>query len=393
MGFKELDNGEPADVYVINTCTVTQRADSQSLNLIRKAKRENPNSKIIVTGCLTELDNERIKSEGIVDLSVRNIDKGRTAELFLERKGLVKDLKGVSDFKGHTRAFLKVQDGCDNTCSYCKVPLVRGRSKSREPQDIIKEAARLVKNGFKEIVLTGICLGAFGKDLEKESSLLSLIEDLEEISGLLRIRLSSIEAGDITYGLIAKMAASKKLCRHLHVPIQSGDNDILRRMRRNYSREHYSDLIMKIRNKVPDAAITTDCLVGFPGETDENFKNTVDLVSNILPLKVHIFPYSKREGTRAAQFNESLSSGVIRERIKYLKETADRCSLDYKKKFLNKVIDILFESESKTYPDFIEGHSANYLKVMLKSGIELKNKLIPVKLKELKPEYFLCEPA
>jgi len=399
LGFKELASDERADVYVVNTCTVTHKADSESLRHIRKAKKENPHARIIVTGCLTELDSEKIKEEGIVDLNVKNKDKGRIAKLFYSMsekdKEIERDSKnsyiGISNFYGHTRAFLKIQEGCNNFCSYCKVPLVRGSSKSKPLDNIIKEAEKLAGAGFKEIVLIGICLGAYGQELKEKNGILRVIEALENIRGLLRIRLSSIEAGDVSDGLIKKIAESKKLCPHLHIPIQSGDDTILKKMHRNYTSNDYLNLIKKIKNRIPGIAITTDCLVGFPGETDENFKNTADLIRKIVPLRVHIFPYSKREGTPAANLGADLPSVIIKERAKQLKEAADKCSGEYRNKFLNTVMGVLIEGESKAAPGFLEGRTDNYLRVILKSGLNLKNKLIPVKLKKIETDWFLAQ--
>jgi len=215
-GFKELSDGKPANVYVINTCTVTHKADSESVGFIRKAKRENPKSKLIITGCLVEKDSVSLSK-------IKGIDAIISKRFFPE---------SISDFRGRTRAFLKIQDGCNNFCSYCKVTLVRGRSRSRSLEDIIKEANCLVKKGFKELVLTGINLGSYGKDFAQKITIVDVIEALEQIKGLLRIRLSSIEAADVSDELINKISESKKLCRHLHIPIQSGDNKILKKMNR-----------------------------------------------------------------------------------------------------------------------------------------------------------------
>lgn len=379
-GFRELNNGEPADVYIINTCTVTHKADSDSLGLIRRAKRENPEARVIVTGCLAELDGERIKRETGASQIIKN----------KEKMGIV-NKAGISDFYGHTRAFLKIQDGCNNFCSYCKVPLVRGASLSKPLDKVIREAEKLAGAGFKELVLSGICLGAYGKDLKEKKGILQVIEALEKLSGLVRIRLSSIEAGDVSEELIGKMAVSKKLCPHLHIPLQSGDDTILKKMRRAYTSQAYLNLIKKIKDKIPEIAITTDCLVGFPGETDENFKNTEDLIRKLAPLKTHIFSYSKREGTSAADLGAALPSAIIKERAKRLKEAADKCSTEYRKKFLNKVTDLLIEGESKGAPGFLEGRTGNYIRVLLESRLNLKNKLIPVRLKKLARDSLLAQ--
>ena len=400
-GFKEIDNGKKADVYVINTCTVTRRADADSLNFIRRAKRENPGANIFVTGCLAELDADKIRSINKKIIIIKNKDKDRI--LFLTGKPACRQAgrltgngltsKGISFFKGHTRAFLKVQDGCNNFCSYCKVPLVRGVSRSRPLKEIAQEANRLVENGFKEIVLCGICLGAYGKDLKPEQNLVDIIETLEEIEGLLRIRLSSIEAGDVTDELIKKIAESKKLCRHLHIPIQSGDDRILKIMHRPYTRSAYLALIRKIKRKIPQIAITTDVLVGFPGESEANFGNTLNLIKEIAPLKVHIFPYSKRPGTYACNFKNGIEPKLIKERILRLKNAADACARVYKKQFSNKKMEVLIEGKTKESATCWEGYTDNYIKVLVKSAKGLKNRIIPVKLRIIEKDYIRAELA
>ncbi len=396
-GFKELDNHQSADVYVINTCTVTHKADAGSLNYIRRAKRENPQAKIVVTGCYTELDEDRIREIGGVSLIVKNKDKEKLPGLLLPQDEITSQRdnestnQGISSFKGHTRAFLKIQDGCDNFCSYCKVPLARGKSRSRPLNEIAREADKLVKNGFKEIVLCGICLGAYGKDLDLKINLVNLIEALENIEGLLRIRLSSIETADVSDELIDKITQSQKLCPHLHIPIQSGDNEILKKMNRKYCRDDYLRLIKKIKNCIPKIAITTDVLVGFPGETEENFKNTLNLIQELLPLKTHIFPYSSREGTPAANFKPILNAKIIKERIKYLNNIAERCSLEYKNQFLNKALDALIEGQVKDNPNFWGGYTDNYIRVLIKLRPGLKNQLIKVRLKKLVKDCVLAE--
>jgi len=363
---------------VINTCTVTANADSDSLGAIRRAQRENPQARIIVTGCLAELDGNIIKAVG------RKIS-------VLKKQRIAHSAQRITHFKGHTRAFLKIQDGCDNFCSYCKVPLVRGRSRSRPIEEIIQEAEQLAKNGFKEIVLTGICLGAF-------NHLVELLGELEKIAGLLRIRLSSIEPQDVTDKLIAKISDSEKICPHLHIPLQSGDDEILKKMNRKYSAADYLRLIGKIKKRIPQIAITTDVIVGFPQEKEANFKNTIVVIKKILPLRVHIFPYSKREGTSAAvnfkgvsgrraglnlPYGDEVSAPVVKERILRLKDISEKCALDYKRQFLHKKLNVLIESRSKEKPGFWSGYSGNYIKVMVKSKLNLKNQFISVKLNKI----------
>ncbi len=378
LGFKELINGRPADLYVINTCTVTHRADSESINLIRRARRENSRAKIIVAGCLTELDENKIKEADNKAIVVKNKDKERIASLLAGK--LVNGLAGISYFKGHARAFLKIQDGCNNFCSYCKVPLVRGASSSRPLDEILQEAERLIQNGYKEIVLTGICLGAFGKDLSAQVNLSYLLERLEKIDGLKRIRLSSIEMADVTDALINKIAKSEKICRHLHIPLQSGDNEILKKMNRHYTRAEYLGLIRKIKVRIPGIAITTDCLVGYPGETKVNFLNTIDLIKKILPFKIHAFPYSRRKGTSAAiNFKDELNPAVIKERILQLKELEERCAFEFAKQFFNKNISLLIEGRLKESPGTWYGYTDNYIKVKIRSAKNLKNQIVKIR--------------
>ena len=397
LGFKELDNHQPADIYLINTCTVTQRADSESLNFIRRAKRENRRGFIIVTGCLTELDSDRIRETGAINLIVRNKEKEAILSHFFKnyRTREPENLRtnsGISFFKSHTRAFLKIQDGCDNFCSYCKVPFVRGRPRSKQLDEIISEAEHLAENGFKEIVLTGICLGAYGGDLSPQSDLVRVIAALEKIKGLARIRLSSIEAGDISEELINTLAQSKKLCKHLHVPVQSGDDEILKKMNRKYCRDDYLNLIKKVKSRLPQIAITTDVLVGFPAESEINFGNTIELIKEILPLKVHIFPYSRRKGTPAAtNFKDEINPLIIKQRMRCLKKIAEGCSLSYRKQFLGRNMEVLIEGRLKENPCFWQGYTDNYIRVLVNSDKNLKNEVMSVRLKKILKDYILVE--
>jgi threonylcarbamoyladenosine tRNA methylthiotransferase MtaB len=384
-GFREINAAGKlkSDVCVINTCTVTQRADRESLNSIRRLQRQNPAARIVVTGCLAELDVDKIKTINAASLVVRNNGKAGIVGLLNGSKA-DKKTPGkleVSGFSGHTRAFLKIQDGCNNFCSYCKVPLVRGKSKSRPPEEIINEAGRLVNKGFKEIVLTGICLGSYGKDMVPRVSLVSVINNLEKLKGLLRLRLSSIEAGDISAGLLNTIAHSKIVCPHLHIPLQSGDNRILKAMNRGYSDKDYLGLIKKIKALIPGVSITTDVLVGYPGETEDNFKQTLRLVEKIQPLKVHIFPYSFRKGTAASRkLSLAVEPSVIKARMQRLGQSADKQSLFYKRRFLGKRVSVLFESKCKDNLDYWEGYTGNYIKARIRSKQNLKNRLACVTL-------------
>jgi threonylcarbamoyladenosine tRNA methylthiotransferase MtaB len=378
---------------------VTHRADAESLNFIRRARRENPSAKVVVTGCLTELDSARIRRAEARSLIVKNKNKSDILRHLSSRFSLpcVPDVlrlpKGISGFKGHTRAFLKIQDGCDHFCSYCKVPLVRGRSRSRPLREVVREAGVLAKGGFKEIVLCGICLGAYGRDLKPRNNLVDVIGALEKIDGLLRIRVSSIEAGDVSPALIDKMSAPGKLCRHLHIPVQSGDNDILRRMRRGFSRADYSRLFKTIKARIPGIAVTTDIMVGFPGESQNNFQNSVSLIREIEPLKTHIFPYSRRRHTAAAKDAlPEICPQTIKRRASYLRAVAQTCAFSFKKRFLGRHLHVLIEGKCAGDPDFWQGHSDNYLKVRVASELDLENRIVRVSLKNIKAGYILARP-
>ncbi|MFA5275356.1 MAG: MiaB/RimO family radical SAM methylthiotransferase [Candidatus Omnitrophota bacterium] len=374
-GFREASAKEIPGYYFINTCTVTASADKKSCNIIRRCVKTIPKSKVIVTGCMVKKDSGRLSKIKGIDLIINR-------SFFPER---------ISDFSSHTRAFLKVQDGCNNFCSYCKVPKVRGVSRSRKPGEIIEEADRLAKRGFKEIVLTGICLGAYGQDLKPKTDLACLVKRLENVGGILRIRLSSIEANDVSDDLIKLISISKKLCPHLHIPIQSGDDRILKRMNRKYTSKDYLALISKLNKKNPDIAITTDVLVGFPGEEEVNFKNTIRLIKKIRPLKVHIFPYSKREGTEAAVFDNLICGSEIKERVSELKKLSAQLGRSYWNKFNNKEKCVLIEAGLKNKPGYWEGFTDNYLRVTVKSDYNLKNRLILLKLNKLSTEYSFKE--
>jgi len=406
-GFEEAAPGMSAAVCVINTCTVTAKADSESLRIIRKAAAENPGALILVTGCLAERDKERIKKIKGVSIVVGNGCKERILELIPAPAAAAGTSGGISFFQGRSRAFLKVQDGCDNRCSYCKVALVRGRSRSRSEDDILVEAGVLAGNGYKEIVLTGICLGAYGRENGTDGSLAGLIRKISRIEQVGRIRLSSIEMTDISPELLALFSEGSKLCPHFHVPLQSGDDRVLSMMRRRYNRKAFLEGIEKIKKSVPDASITTDVMVGFPGENGESFANTLSTVREMLPLKTHIFPYSVRQGTAAAGMPGQLSREVMKERCALLASLADECSREYMQGFIGREAVIMAEdtagdpkcrsSECKSSfscadrSRFIEGYSANYIRVVVPSGVTPVDKVgfFSVKLEKIAKDCML----
>jgi len=374
-GFKEVENSRPPDYFLINTCTVTSGADQKSRNIIRRCIQAAPQAQVIVTGCLAEKDWEQLKKIKGISLIVKK-------SFFPE---------GVSSFSQHTRAFLKIQDGCSNFCTYCKVALVRGRERSKPLKQVIQEAKQLAACGYQEIVLTGICLGAYGRGSKVAGNLVDLIDCLEKIKGLSRIRLSSIEAGDVSLELIKYLRQSKKLCRHLHIPIQSGDDHILKLMHRKYSGKEYENLIVKLKAHLPGISITTDCLIGFPGETEDNFRNTVDLVKKITPLKVHILPYSSRPGTKAENFPGLVNPEIIRLRCDRLAKVSQECSKEFMQKFIGRKVDVLIEAKPKNASGLVEGLTDNYLKVRLPFKPNLVNLIVRARLKSIRQDCFIGE--
>lgn len=312
-GFKECISKEIADIYIINTCTVTHHADRESRHMVGIFHRTNPNARIIVAGCYVEKNAGEISFLPGVAHIVKNSEKSRIADILNEIRTTnderqdSDDHLSITGFKDRTKAFIKIQDGCENRCSYCKVPLVRSILKSKPLHKIVEEVRVLAAQGFKELILAGICLGAWGKDLASSLTLTDVLRAVEKIDNDFRVRLSSIEPKYVTSELIEFMASSKRVCRHLHIPLQSGDDEVLKRMNRPYTAAEYRGLVEGLRRAMEGIAISTDVMVGFPGESDANFANTVNLVKEVLPSRVHIFTFSPRDGVAAGDMKDEVS--------------------------------------------------------------------------------------
>ena len=408
-GFKECLAKETADIYILNTCTVTHKADSESRHWAGMFHKTNPNAKIVLTGCAVEKNADAFSFLPGVSNIIKNNDKINIADILTNNEQhLSAEAKGesslakaettndephrflsITGFKDHTKAFVKIQDGCAGACSYCKVPYVRGGSISRPLHDIAEEVKTLVSNGFEEIVLTGICLGAWGSDLAEKKSIVDVLKALYGISGVFRIRLSSIEPKYVTDELIDYMSQNRKICRHLHIPIQSGDDEILSRMNRPYTALGMRDLIIKIRKKIEGVGITTDVLIGFPGETDKNFRNTVNLIKEVLPVKTHIFPFSKRDGTAACAMAGVVPEDEIKKRFQSMKIAAITASYLYRELFLKKLVDVLVESKKEKHSGRLTGYSDNYIKVIFDGPDSLMKRIVPVRIEELSLSYTL----
>jgi len=392
-GSEESFREDSADVFVVNTCAVTHRADAESRRFVRYCHRKNPRSKIIVTGCCVETDAEAYSRLPGVSEVIRNRDKARIARIVsrAEKNGPRPRVpESITGFEGHAKAFVKVQDGCANRCSYCCVPLVRGPLKSRQTEDIVREADALIKNGFKELVLTGICLGAWGIDLSKGPALIEVLRALEAIPGDHRIRLSSIEPGYITDELIGYIATHKRLCRHLHIPLQSGDDEILRRMNRPYTVADFMSVVRTARKKIPGIGVSTDVIVGFPGESDRHFANSVTLIREMLPVRAHIFPFSRRKGTAAYQYRDAVTSSVITERSRTLCEVAGETSYRFRERFIKRSLDVLVESRRSGTTALLEGYTDNYIHVELDGPDHFLGEIVRVSVDRVTPEKTIC---
>jgi len=394
-GYREVDFNEPCGVYVINTCTVTEKTDKESRRLIRKAHRQNPLAEIVVTGCYAELDSDEITSTPGVSFIIKNADKDKITDIIASKSAAVgvsgtKEYASgaISDFKDRSKAFLKIQDGCNNFCSYCKVPLVRGYSVSRREDSIIAEAKRLIAKGFREIILTGICLGAWGFGVSRKKDLSALLENITGIKGDFRIRLSSIEPKYVNDKLLAVIKRSLKLCKHLHIPLQSGDDKILKMMNRPYTFAEYTEIITNARRKIPGISVTTDILLGFPGEGDGNFRNTCKLIEKIMPSRIHIFPYSRRKGTVAASLPEEVPKSVVAKRLKVMNALALKASYGYRRHFLGKTTEVLVEAERDKESGLLKGYDDKYISIMLtdsasKEAERYISHLVPVRIQKV----------
>ena len=386
--YEEIDG--KADVYVINSCTVTSDADKSCRALIRACRRENPDAKIVVTGCYAQRDEQELRKIDGVTHVVKHHDKARLRDI-LEGREAARPFASpsylplrISGFRGHTRAFVKVQDGCDYRCSFCKVWVVRGKSVSRPPGDIVEEVRRLAARGFKEIVLTGVSIGLYGKEFPYPFGLLDLIPLLEEIPEIERIRLSSIDPIDVTERFTESLLRFGKCCRQLHLSLQSGSDPVLRRMNRNYTVDHYRAIIDRLRKEVPDFSVTTDIIIGFPGETEGEFQETVDFVREILPTRIHLFPYSARKGTIAYRFQDPVPPSVIRSRTRRLKALALDCSFRYRQPLLGQTVSILLEETEQD--GMLCGYTDRYVKVECNAAAAFIGELILVRIERIEGE-------
>ena len=384
------------DVYIINTCTVTNNSDSKSRKIIRQAIRRNSNACVVAMGCF--IASHMDYKEAGLDIVLANKDKSKIVELldeYFDKKEQIIDLydKRLTDFEdmyitsfpGRTRAFVKIQDGCDNFCSYCIIPFVRGKCRSKDYDTVIKEVTELVNNGYKEIVLTGIHTGSYGIDLDH--SFADLLRGLIKIDGLKRLRISSIEVTELNDDVLDIIKNSNVIVDHLHIPIQAGSDEILKAMNRKYDLDFYKNKISEIRSIRSDIAISTDVIVGFPGEDISLFNKTIDTCREIGFSKLHVFPFSEREGTKAARLSNKLDGKTKKEYANKLIEVSKELEVKYMEKFINKNLDVLIEEYKDGYS---YGHTSNFIYVKIK-GEYKHNEFVNVKLKKVEYPYMLGE--
>ncbi|MCI9287504.1 MAG: tRNA (N(6)-L-threonylcarbamoyladenosine(37)-C(2))-methylthiotransferase MtaB [Clostridia bacterium] len=374
--YEIVDFEEAADIYVVNTCTVTNMSDRKSRQIIRRAKESNKNSLLVVTGCYAQVAKDELEKIEEIDIVIGNQEK-KDIVTFVEEKQKEKIEKvsdilyeksfaefGASTYTDKTRAVIKVQDGCDRFCSYCIIPYARGRIRSRKPEEVIAEIEQLAKKGIKEVVITGIHLASYGKEYKPHISLLELLKEINKIDGIERIRLGSLEPTLMTKEFIEGLVKLEKICDHFHLSLQSGCDETLERMNRRYTAEEFEEGIKIIRENFPNVSLTTDVIVGFPGETEEEFSKTYEFLERIKFYKMHVFKYSARKGTKAAVMQNQITGEIKEKRSNKLIELSNKNQKEQNQKYIGKEIDVLFEEQDGEY---IKGHTTNYIMVYVKS--------------------------
>ena len=404
-GYEVVEFTDVSDVYVINTCTVTNMGDKKSRQIINRARRLNKEAIIAVVGCYAQMAPKEISSiEGVdVVLGTRNkgdvvyyVDKARAEkQKQVHVDGVLKNKKfeelNISEYQDKTRAFLKIQDGCNRFCSYCIIPYSRGAVCSKDPEKVIEEIKRLEEHGFKEVILSGIHTASYGLDLDSNITLVDLLEKIEKLNGIERVRIGSIEPAFFTPEVVEKIKNMKKLCPQFHLSLQSGCNATLKRMNRRYTSEEYENIVNILRENIKDVSITTDVIVGFPGETEEEFNETYKFLKRLKLTKTHVFKYSRREGTKAYDMPNQIDPKVKEERSKLLIELNKVNEKEFISKYVGKTLDVLIEQQVKGNDDLWEGYTRNYIKVLANNcKQEVKGDIIKCRICEAHDEYALA---
>lgn len=397
--YEVVNFSEKADVYIVNTCTVTSIADKKSRQFLRQAKHNNPDGIVVAVGCYVQASPEEVKKIPEIDLCLGTNEKNNIVQIVenyitakKERDGLESQVVSDDVFQNpeysefgsvtyteNTRAVIKVQDGCDRFCSYCLIPYARGRVRSRKPENVVQEVKELALKGFKEVVITGIHVASYGKDFKNGYGLIDLLEEINKTDGIERVRLGSIEPLLISEEFIQRFSKLEKMCHQFHLSLQSGCDATLQRMNRRYTTSEFREIVHRIREYFEDSILTTDVIVGFPGETDEEFQNTYEFLKEMKFYKMHVFKYSIRRGTKAENMPNQVASEIKEKRSKLLLELSDRNEKDYLDSYIGKTVKVLFE-EKVDKEDTYEGFTSNYLKVNVKEKNDIQNKMLTVKI-------------
>lgn len=382
MGYEQAQEGEQAELCIVNTCTVTKSADTSSRYEIRQLAKQNPGTRLVVTGCSAEREPEKLlQISGVTDLVPNAKKETLLEEIFPDEE--IPEFS-IKHFDSHTRAFVKVQDGCNSFCTYCIIPYVRGRSKSKSIDEVLKEVEGLVRNGFKEVVITGINVGDFdgNKSEGQKDTLADLVRAVDQVHGLKRLRISSIDPDEVDDQLMDAVLNGKTTCHSMHIVLQSGSNVILKKMNRKYTRQIFMETVEKLRRADPDFTFTTDVIVGFPGETEADFLETLEVMREVKFAKVHMFPYSARPRTRAALYPNKVPQELIRERKQEVLRLSEQLAFELRDQYVSRRMTVLTENGGEA----VSGHTENFLNVILQDkGIE-SNHLVVVDLIENTPE-------
>ena len=389
-GYESVDFEEKADIYIINTCTVTNMSERKSRQILRRAKELNPKSILCVVGCYAQVAKDELSKMKEIDIVLGTNDRANIVKCvkdFIKSKSRIQEVSDIMKqreyiewgsvaYTDKARAEIKVQDGCDRYCTYCLIPYARGPVRSRKMQEIYDEIVEIAKSGIKEIVITGIHISSYGKDFSEKVTLIDLLEKIHDIDGIERIRRGSLEPLIITEEFVKRLKNLPKVCNHFHLSLQSGCDETLERMNRRYKTEDFKEIVGILRNNIPEVALTTDVIVGFPGETDEEFEKTYEFLKEIKFSKMHVFKYSPRKGTKAAEFKNQIDGNTKNKRSDILIKLSEENEEDFAKTYIGKEIEVLFENEN-------EGHTKNYIKV--ESNEKIKN--APIIKKVMVREY------
>lgn len=401
-GYKLVEATEKADIYIINTCTVTNMSDRKSRQMLRRVKEINPQAIIVACGCYVQVAKEEIEKIKEIDLILGNNEKKEIVELvekYQNKKQKIIQTEDVMHKKEYvelgeitytekTRATIKVQDGCDRFCSYCIIPYARGRVRSRNPQNILEEITKIAQKGIKEVVITGIHIASYGKDFSNKYQLIDLLEEINQIKEIKRIRLGSIEPLLITEEFVERLVKLEKICHHFHLSLQSGCDETLKRMNRRYTTEQFQEIVNRLRKYYKDVILTTDIIVGFPQETEAEFEKTYKFLKNIEFYKMHIFKYSPRKGTKAAEMKGQIDGKIKEKRSQKLIQLSNETQKQYHEKLIGQEVEILWEEEKNGY---YQGHTKNYMLAIIKENKNLENKIIKAKIKEAEIDHILVE--